>query len=402
MKKKIILLSGVAAGHSGAARLITQWKEQAHARSNRREINIEFIFGKEGTGNPLRWISNRQYLKAIQSPFRRMAGALRIGQALQSSETLNPDNAVLICHPQGIGLHRTLKFIRRRNAPVWMYLLDNSFFCLKSYNHVEQECHACMRCLPEMHDNPARLKCRPYAGTIKQYGRYFAEIQAMAESGKLRFMSQCQSQTDLARTQFGAKARIAMVGIWGDWDVEPVPFNEGGAVRGYDVVFHGNCRYAKGFYWAMEVARACPEKEFLFPFHVTETGLKQCRIPLNCKFIPMTWEKGLRDHLISARVALVPSLWSAPVEGALVKSLALGCAVAVVAQESGFASELPSGSIIRLPQNFKDAAQALRGLTDQEIEERKQAAKIWAGEFRKKNADSFDRIIALCTEDHLV
>ena len=64
---KIIILSGVASGHSGSARLISQWVFLAE----KIDSEIDFIYGKEGTGNPLRWLKHGEYLKAVQSPFRR-------------------------------------------------------------------------------------------------------------------------------------------------------------------------------------------------------------------------------------------------------------------------------------------------------------------------------------------
>lgn len=400
MKKKIILLSGVAAGHSGSARLIAQWQELAKARSDHSDTKIDFIYGKEGTGHPWRWIRYGEYLKALQSPVHRMIGAFRIKRALKSSEALNPDNAVLIYHPQGIGLHQTLEFIRRRNAPVWMYLLDNSFFCVKSYNHIEDEHQACLRCLQSQHDYPKEFGCHPYSGTTGAHHKYLKEILALSACGKIRFMTQCDSQAALARRQFGAEAKIYTVGIWGDWDVdEEAPPMANMKPDKYDVVFHGNCRHAKGAYWAIDIARSCPEKQFLFPFHVKETLLPADQMPSNCNFIPMSWERGLREHLIAARVVLAPSLWSAPVEGALVKSLALGCAVATVNQDTGFASELPSSVIIRLPPDPKDAANSLNTLTTHEIEVLKSSARKWAREFREKNMDAFSRIVALCVAE---
>lgn len=397
---KTIIISGVASGHSGSSRLIAQWQELAKACSDNSDTKIDFIYGKEGTGNPWRWIRYGEYLKAVQSPFRRMAGAFRMRSALHSPDTLNPENAVLICHPQGIGLRQTVEFIQRRKAPVWMYLLDNSFFCLKSYNHVDAESHACLRCLGKMQDDLSRFGCRPYAGTIEMYRVYFAEIKRLAESGRLRFMAQCNSQASLARAQLGEKAQISTVGIWGDWDVVESAISAAEIKPDrYDVVFHGNCRHAKGAYWAIEIARACPEKTFLFPFHVKETRFDQSCIPSNCRFTPMSWEQGLREHLIAAGVVLAPSLWSAPVEGALIKSLALGCAVATVDQSTGFSSELPDSIIIRLPQKPEDAANALRALTNQEIESRRNSARLWAGEFRDKNIGALDRILTLCATE---
>ncbi|MFM7244080.1 MAG: hypothetical protein ACKO40_07885, partial [Planctomycetaceae bacterium] len=57
----------------------------------------------------------------------------------------------------------------------------------------------------------------------------------------------------------------------------------------------------------------------------------------------------------SAAVTLVPSLWSAPVEGALVKSIVVGRAVAAPDIRSGFVADLPAG-LVRLLDRSPDVA----------------------------------------------
>lgn len=60
---------------------------------------------------------------------------------------------------------------------------------------------------------------------------------------------------------------------------------------------------------------------------------------------------GLIRRSSSLGRVLVPSLWSAPVEGALIKSIAAGRAVAVADNHSAFSHELPMWAVSRLPSD---------------------------------------------------
>jgi hypothetical protein len=74
----------------------------------------------------------------------------------------------------------------------------------------------------------------------------------------------------------------------------------------------------------------------------------------------MTWNSGLARAVADAAVVAVPSLWSAPVESALVKSLVTARAVAVADNPTAFASEIPEDVVLHLPVEPDAAAHRLR------------------------------------------
>ena len=53
----------------------------------------------------------------------------------------------------------------------------------------------------------------------------------------------------------------------------------------------------------------------------------------------MTWESGLQDYVVNAKVVIHPSQWSAPIEGALIKSAKLNSNVATVSTLFGYEAE---------------------------------------------------------------
>lgn len=69
----------------------------------------------------------------------------------------------------------------------------------------------------------------------------------------------------------------------------------------------------------------------------------------------------MNEAVYEAALVCVPSLWSAPAEGALIKSLVVGRAVAVVQNDTALASELPDGLVLKLSP---DPAAAARQLAD--------------------------------------
>src|SRR3954467_15968679 len=73
---------------------------------------------------------------------------------------------LVLFHPQMLGLSAALALIETRaNAgrTTHLYLLDSFFFCRRSYNHIDDEAVACLRCLGDPQGTAAvRLGCAPW------------------------------------------------------------------------------------------------------------------------------------------------------------------------------------------------------------------------------------------------
>ena len=95
----------------------------------------------------------------------------------------------------------------------------------------------------------------------------------------------------------------------------------------------------------------------------------------------------------------VPSLWSAPAEGALVKSLAVGRAVAVVRNDTALASELPDELVLKLsPDPAAAARQLAQAVARGWVPDPGMRAR-WLREFRGGNSAFFDNILAAIDRD---
>ena len=75
----------------------------------------------------------------------------------------------------------------------------------------------------------------------------------------------------------------------------------------------------------------------------------------------MNWENGLREAVMSAGLVINPSIWSAPIEAALIKSAASNQNVATVKSLYGYEKEIRSiKNHIRLSADIQIAANQIK------------------------------------------
>ena len=130
----------------------------------------------------------------------------------------------------------------------------------------------------------------------------------------------------------------------------------------YDFVYHGACHLAKGLEYYIELAKLLPNYKFFVPSDQkdAEKIIGRKITVNNIVFKHCSWETGLKDVVVNSRVTINPSLWSAPIEGALIKSIAYGQRVATVKSEFGYEREISEYvDLIRLPLDTREAAKKL-------------------------------------------
>jgi hypothetical protein len=380
---RAVLICGVSPVRSiGAGRLAIELARQASARS---DVRIWFAGDRSAVADAVRrrrWGSAARSL-AIHAGRRVRQRLLAVSPAVTEAESL------ILLHPQSIGGRWCLDLIRRRRHPTWIYLLDSSFFCIRSYNHLALEHDACTRCIGGVWSAAKDHGCRPYPAGHDCGPTFLEEVRSFAAAGRVRFMAQNPGQAALAERHFGPRWPVPVVGMW---TVDLAEAFAAGSrspvspphVASYDVVFHGGDHPAKGFGWALDVARRLPAARFLFPMR-WNSGAGWGERPANCDFTAMTWESGLEDAVASSLVTLVPSLWSAPVEGALVKSIVVGRAVAAPAIESGFVADLPAGLVRLLAKSPEVAVDQLRDMIAAGWRPEASTLEAWKARFQADN-----------------
>jgi hypothetical protein len=306
------------------------------------------------------WWRNKEYRQALRSVVRYFTLLSRFWWGL-SLVWINPGKRLLLLHPQNLGYRLSLRLIESRRDPTLMFLLDSSFFCIVSYNHIHGETGSCIRCLDLGFDQIRLNGCKPFPREDWTALGFAPRLQELAKAGRVQVVTQNLRQAELAQRQFGLASPARVIGLWTqDWDevfaekpwMQPVTVT----AFAWDVVFHGHCLDAKGAGWVARVAIVCSELKFLLPFPKPDWY----EAPANCSFVPCSWENGLQDEIRKARFVVVPSLWSAPIEGALVKSIACANAVVVVNNPNSFSDEIPGEVVLKLAADPVTAAQELR------------------------------------------
>ncbi|MEI8283805.1 MAG: hypothetical protein WCG52_02335 [bacterium] len=347
------IVSGICpVEHLGAGRVIRAVESQLPMNPT---VHIDYVSNKSGVSSLLR---KKKWWKIPGGIILHGLRRVRLYQKLSQYAAM--DDLVLM-HFQEIGFDWCLRLLRARKsqAPVWFFLFDSAFFCRKSYNHIDGENSECLRCLGGDFQQADHLGCQAFPRRSSKATKLLKVMMSAAREGKVAFFAQNDAQKCLAERHFGATAKVVTSGTWTDdfdglttavADISP-PDSQ----PEYDVVFHANPSSAKGFGWALEVAKNAPRLRFLFPSEKPQN----VDAPNNCTFLPLRWDTGLSGQVRSAPVTLLPSLWSAPVEGALLKSILVARKVAVADVKSAYSGQLPEGLVLRLSLAPNQAASAL-------------------------------------------
>ena len=367
-----VFFSGIGPGESGTGRLV-EWLCRT---------GCSVVFLREPTTGA-RYLLSRAHLWAAMREFaapRFSRGFFAARLRLEATTNLNQ---VVLLHPQTIGMQRVVEFIRKRKIAPWLLLLDSGYFCIRSYNYIPGERAPCERCVGGQFEAIQRHGCEPFPVVDPAALSFVRDLIELVVDGRVRLLAQCASQARLARRHFGVD--VPVVGLWtAGWeelfelsltdDVEP---------SNADILYHGNWVDAKGAPWLVEVARHCAELRFLFPCAAPRSAED---LPPTCRFQPMSWNTGLSEAVARAGITVVPSLWSSPIEGALVKSLLRSRAVAVVANATGFASEIPADVALHLPAEPTAAAERLLQAVRQRWRPDPEARYRWLRDFKEANA----------------
>ena len=335
--------------------------------------------GGSGTG---------RFLEAL-IPVGRSAGFSEIhplpGASFSMAERLligtikNSD--VVLLHPQTMGFS-TFRSLCENGNRISMYVLDSSFFCIRSLNYRPNKAGECLDCVGNL--GACHSSCQPFpASASKAENIQFLEwLRTFSPS--IHFLCQTEHQAKLVGKHFGENVRRTVVGMRTD----EFKLTKEGSV--FDLVFHGEELNAKGLRYVIELARALPELTVLIPAErslvlreASSADGKEIVLPSNVVVQNLRWESGLSEHVAACRLVLCPSQWSAPVEGALLKSLFFNGNVAVCESSFGFERELPQDLTLRLSIDPMKAAASVREFLAAEICHRERARR-WVQEYRKR------------------
>lgn len=392
--KTLYLVSGIGPDSSGTGRLLQHLAASVKSVPGWR---IRLISIARASVPTKRLIRERRFTALLRESWRRLPNAF-FWPRVYAAALLTRAPLVLF-HMQSLGTRRALRLLERWRGPRNLFVLDGGVYCIRSYNHVDGDLAPCTACVGGDFSAIDRRACTPFPLPDPDFRDFVAALPRLASDAGLRLLTQSESQTRLLRGHFPPDS-VRTVGLWtADWNslrtllARAPAIIDGDPEFDADIVFHGNLLAAKGFDWSVEVARALPERRFLFP------GPKPARVvdpPNNALFRPMTWEGGLADAVQRAPLTLVPSLWSASIEGALVKTILLAPRTAVVASPTAYSGELADDNVLyRLPADPRAAAEMLRtALAAAPLRDR-DSRLAWFEGFTARNRPVLEHIVAV-------
>ena len=260
---------------------------------------------------------------------------------------------IILAHPQNIGLLLTI-FIILRHKKINYYVLDNSYFCIKSYNYHQKE-GECLRCLG-MEKLPY-ADCKSFPGIRPRFLHIIFIKFLLKNNKKIKFFFQNELQLNLFKIHAKSKyINVQRIGLltsdikksFDDFrkinliskNKNQIKFDKKFFNRKY-IVFHGMDHDAKGSKIAYFLAQKFPEYNFIFPYHKPSIIL-----PENCFFVPCSWTSGLKEIIIFSDCVICSSIWSAPIEAALVKSILYNGLIIVSKNKYSFSAEIPNELLI--------------------------------------------------------
>lgn len=325
-------------------------------------------------------------------PFTQQAGCRAIfpidrffSEAEQIRLASIRDSHVLVLHPQTLGFD-CFKALYNAGNKISLYILDNSFFCIRSYNHRPSKRGECLDCLGNV--SACHPSCQPCPIPVSRESNldFLDWLRSVAHN--IEFLCQTHHQAALLAAHFGGGISSKVVGMKTD-EFRNVPLAGAQAhieAQRFNVVFHGHAIAAKGIRYVLELAAQLPELSFLIPSQAVDVQREVPDLPLpsNVTLMPIRWETGLREAVCACDLVLCPSEWSAPVEGALLKSLEFNGSVGVLETRYGFEREIPGNLILKLPLDAPRAALLVREYVAQKSQDVREAAKLWTRQYRNR------------------
>lgn len=242
-------------------------------------------------------------------------------------------NKVVVYHPQTLG-YWISSYLIKHSSFIYYFVLDASIFCIKSYNYRNEI--VCTHCIKKI--SPYK-DCNffPRKNSIKAFRSHREEI--FLGLHKIEFIVQTDGYKNIVKNVFGQTASCSLLKM----KFPAIKFkNFQSHEKNYDFVFHGNNIDAKGSSYALKIAESFSCNNFFFPFHVDSKEK-------NIVSKPLSWDKGLKEVISKSKISLCPSIWSAPVEGAIIKTMLLKVPVAIHVNEySASNTLLPKDSFIPL------------------------------------------------------
>ena len=324
-----LLISGIAPGPGGVGEFMTQIESIA----NTNIWDIKYPKQFKGRKNILIKIINEFFIKKLFS--------------ISKTDIKLYDEIVIISFAHlNIRLLKKIKLLAKK---VVVYHIDNSFFCIKGYNHLPGSDKPCLKCLDSL--NFSSINSCTSRPIDFSKSRPLSKINIIKLMPKVSYLSISEGHKRLIKKFYGNSAVVSVLSHYTK-EFDDLKITKKNTDK-FDLVYHGTDLEEKGSHYVIKLFSELSEYKCLVPF-------KRKLIPKNIKAISMTWNSGLGDAVSNARVVFCPSIWTATPESSILKSLLNSVLVATFDFNNSFSNELSDNTIIKLTGNITSDAEIIR------------------------------------------
>lgn len=379
MREKIYLYSGIQPGKKGAGNFVAFFINKL--KSNK--IDFELIYYGTPDGVLVKFAKKIGIIKLLKRVYYSIARNV--------SKVSIKGAKIFIFHPQSIGLNIVNELVKENQ--IYLYVLDNFLFCKRSYNFIQGN-NACLECIDNKNAH-IKNNCTFFPNDQKQE-QYDSLLEVIEQNlHNIIFLTQNENQGKLLAKKFGSNANFRQVGML--IDLPDVVKELDKKLVCFDFLYHNTLTESKGLQYFLNLAKEMPEYSFAIPYSLQQvknvvldfTNLE------NLSFLSVTWDTGLLDVLQNSKVIINPSLWSAPVEGALLKSIKYNGCVAVVPVDYSFQKEIPTNVVISLEGSIQYAKEMLtETISSEKIrEEYIKSSRTWLKNYQNVTTKRFNEFM---------
>ncbi len=251
---------------------------------------------------------------------------------------------LVIFHQQSIGYDLVSRFIFK-SKNIKLFILDTNFFCKKSYN--EYNNNPCFSCYSSF--NPYN-DCYHHPNSKATDKDYLKFLKSLSDNIKnIEFIVQTEGYKKLIKEKFN-NYKIEIKKMYHEKLIsENFSYKDEINNFKYDFFYHAHITPPKGINYYYELANQMPEKNFFLP-----SNFDYKKISKNISYKKINWSKEFIDIMKTSKIIICPSVWTYPVESAVIKSLLLKKGVAIISNHHSFSDTIPRNCIIKLTGNIKE------------------------------------------------
>lgn len=253
-------------------------------------------------------------------------------------------NDLVIYHQQSIGYDLVTKLINK-SKKIKFFVLDANFFCKKSYNEYNDKiCFVCYEKFKPYSD----CYHHPYNSENDEGYKKFLKTLEINEH-KIEFIVQTEGYSELIKNKF-IKSKVQLKKMHHE-KLKNLNYkvNKNLKELKYDFFFHAHLTPPKGINYFFKLTNQMPNKKFFLPSHKKNYGTNN-----NISFKKIYWGEEFMKTIENSKIILCPSIWTYPVESAVIKSLFMKKAVAIINSKYSFSEVIPDDCIIKLTGNLNE------------------------------------------------